>query len=110
MRVSVQVNSLYTYPDILVICGTPEFIDNEFDTVLNPILIIEILSVSTSGYDKGMKFELYREIPSLKECITIDSTKIHIEQFIGNNNKTWTLQEYKIRKSLLLFLVLTCLL
>jgi Uma2 family endonuclease len=78
-----------------VICGKPEFIDNEFDTILNPILIIEILSVSTAGYYKGMKFELYREIPSLKEYITVDSIKIHIEQFISNNNKTWTLQEYK---------------
>ncbi len=95
LRVSVQANSLYTYPDVLVICGKPEFIDNEFDTVLNPTLIIEILSASTAGYDKGIKFELYREITSLKEYITIDSTKIHIEQFINNDNKTWTLQEYK---------------
>ncbi len=95
LRVSVQANSLYTYPDVLVICGKPEFIDNEFDTVLNPTLIIEILSASTAGYDKGIKFELYREIPSLKEYIAIDSTKIHIEQFINNDNKTWTLQEYK---------------
>jgi Uma2 family endonuclease len=78
-----------------VICNQPEFIDNEFDTVLNPTLIIKILSAYTAAYDKGMKFELYREIPSLKEYITVDSTKIHIEQFISSNNNTWTLQEYK---------------
>ena len=95
LRVSVKENTLYTYPDILVICGKPEFEDNQFDTILNPTLIIEILSPSTASYDKGTKFELYRQIPALKEYITIDSTKIHIEQFVKNDNNTWTLQEFK---------------
>lgn len=95
LRVSVGANTLYTYPDILVICGEPEFADNQFDTVLNPTLIIEILSSSTASYDKGVKFELYREIPSLKEYITIDSTKIHTEQFVKNDSSTWTLHEFK---------------
>lgn len=95
LRISVKANTLYTYPDIIVICGKPEFIDGQFDTVLNPTLIIEILSPSTANYDKGTKFELYRDIPSLKEYLTVDSTKIHIEQFVKNDNSTWTLQEFK---------------
>lgn len=95
LRVSVQANTLYTYPDILVICDEPKFIDDAFDTVLNPTLIIEILSPSTANYDKGIKFELYRDIPSLKEYITVDSTKFHVAQFIKNDDKTWTLHEFK---------------
>ena len=62
---------------------------------INPTLIIEILSSSTANYDKGTKFELYRDIPSLKEYLTVDSTKVHIEQFVKNDNSTWTLQESK---------------
>jgi Uma2 family endonuclease len=95
LRVSVKANTLYTYPDIIVICGKPEFQDDQFDTVVNPALIIEILSPSTANYDKGTKFELYRDISSLREYLTIDSTKLHIEQFIKNSNNTWTLQEFK---------------
>ncbi len=105
LRISVQANTLYTYPDIIVICGKPEFADDQFDTVLNPTLIIEILSPSAANYDKGIKFELYREISSLKEYLTVDSTKIHVEQFIKNDNKTWTFQEYKTLET---FLTLSC--
>ena len=102
LRTSVQANTLYTYPDIIVICGKPEFVDDQFDTVLNPTLIVEILSPSTANYDKGTKFELYRDIPSLKEYITVDSTKVHVEQFIKNDNQTWTLQEYKTAEASLM--------
>jgi Uma2 family endonuclease len=105
LRTSVHSNTSYTYPDVIIICGKPEFTDDQFDTVLNPTLIIEILSASTANYDKGIKFELYREISSLKEYITLDSQKIHVEQYVKNDNKTWTLQEFK---SLSDSLTLTC--
>lgn len=96
MRVNVKENSLYAYPDVLIVCGEPQFADNIFDTLLNPAVIIEILSESTANYDKGLKFELYREIPSLQEYILIDSRKIHLEHYRRNTDNSWTLQEYKI--------------
>lgn len=95
LRVSIKANSLYTYPDVLIICGQAVFLDNEFDTILNPTVIFEILSSSTANYDKGLKFTLYREIPSLKEYILVDSKKVHVEQYVKNPNASWTLQDYK---------------
>src|SRR5438128_1080674 len=62
LRIHIPKNTLYTYPDILVVGDEPKFVDNEFDTLLNPSVIIEILSPSTANYDRGAKFNLYREI------------------------------------------------
>ncbi len=94
-RTYIPKNSLYTYPDILVVCGKPETTDDKFDTLTNPAVIIEILSASTKNYDKGEKFTLYRGIESLKEYILIDSEKIAIEKFLKNENGSWQLTEYK---------------
>src|SRR5579872_2476540 len=60
MRVKVASTGLYTYPDVVVVCGKPEFLDSEVDTLLNPTLIVEVLSKSTEAYDRGLKFKLYR--------------------------------------------------
>ena len=60
-------NTLFTYPDILIVCGEPQFADDQFDTLLNPSVLIEILSPSTGNYDRGAKFDLCREIETLKE-------------------------------------------
>lgn len=95
LRVSVKTESLYAYPDIVVVCGEELYTDNEFDTLTNPTLIIEILSPSTAAYDKGLKFELYRALPDLKEYILIDSNKIHVTQYKKNDDGTWLLKEYK---------------
>lgn len=100
LRVHVPKNTLYTYPDILIVCNKPEFVDGEFDTLLNPKVIIEILSQSTANYDRGAKFNLYREIDSLKEYILIDSTSIHFVSYKKNSNSTWTLYESKDLKDL----------
>jgi Uma2 family endonuclease len=95
LRVHVQKNTLYTYPDILIVCGEPKFLDNTFDTLLNPSVLFEILSPSTANYDKGTKFELYRDIESLKEYVLINSTKMHVEHYQRNTEQSWTLTEYK---------------
>ena len=58
MRVHIEQSGLYTYPDIAIVCGKPEFLDGSFDTLLNPVVIIEILSPSTEAYDRGEKFRL----------------------------------------------------
>ena len=65
MRVRIPSTGLYTYPDVIVVCGEEQFEDDELDTLLNPTLIIEVLSKSTAGYDKGEKFAHYRQLDSL---------------------------------------------
>lgn len=66
MRVFVPQTGLYTYPDLVVVCGEPQFQDEVFDTLLNPVLLIEVLSDSTESYDRGRKFQHYRSIKSLR--------------------------------------------
>jgi Uma2 family endonuclease len=95
LRIHIPKNTLYTYPDISIICGDPETTDANFDTITNPSVIIEILSSSTRNYDKGEKFTLYREIDSLQEYILIDSERIMVEKFIRNSDNSWQLTEYK---------------
>ncbi|WP_269227407.1 Uma2 family endonuclease [Flavobacterium eburneipallidum] len=95
LRVHIPKNTLFTYPDISIICGEIETTDDKFDTITNPSVIIEILSPSTRNYDKGEKFTLYREIDSLQEYILIDSERIMVEKFIRNADNSWQLTEYK---------------
>ena len=93
LRVLVNDNGLYTYPDIVIVCGKEEYLDNTLDTLINPTIIIEVLSSTTMDYDLGSKFTLYRGIESLKEYITISSLSFHVERNVLNENKSWTLSE-----------------
>ncbi len=78
-RVHNPSNTLYTYPDVVVTCEEEKYLDDEFDTLLNPTIIIEVLSKSTQDYDRGTKFMLYRSIPSLKNYVLISSLEYSIE-------------------------------
>jgi Uma2 family endonuclease len=82
MRVRVSVTGDYTYPDVVVACGDIEFEDVELDTLLTPIVIIEVLSPSTEAYDRSGKFESYRQIDSLREYVMVAQDRIHIEQYV----------------------------
>ncbi len=95
LRIHIPGNSLFTYPDISIICGKPETADDKFDTVTNPSVIIEILSETTRNYGKGGKFTLYREIDTLQEYILIDSESVRVEKFKKNDDQSWQLNEYK---------------
>jgi len=95
VRVHIQSNTLFTYPDISIVCGDVLTLNNDEYNVLNPTVIIEILSPSTRNYDRGEKFKLYRDITSLKEYILVDSESIHIEVFRLNEKNHWELEEYK---------------
>jgi Uma2 family endonuclease len=95
LRIHIPKNTLYTYPDISIICGDPEFSDATFDTATNPAVIIELLSKSTRNYDKGEKFTLYRDIDSLKEYILVDTEKVYVEKHIRNANNSWQLTDYR---------------
>jgi Uma2 family endonuclease len=94
-RVYIPQNSLFTYPDISIVCGKPETFHNDEFNLLNPAVIIEVLSPSTKSYDRGEKFKLYRDILFLKEYILIDSESIAAEVFRLNENNHWELEEYK---------------
>lgn len=94
-RIHIPENTLFTYPDISIICGDINTLNNDGWNVLNPTVLIELLSPSTKNYDKGEKFTLYRQISSLKEYILIDSENIFIEAFRINERNHWELEEYK---------------
>ena len=93
MRISTPAG-LDTYPDISIYCGKPELIDNNC-TLLNPVVIFEVLSPTTRNYDRGGKFTLYRSITSLKEYIMVDSENILVEHYLKINNNEWLLHEHR---------------
>lgn len=94
-RIYIPQNSLFTYPDISIICGEIITLNNDDWNILNPSVIIEVLSPGTKDYDRGGKFKLYRDIASLKEYILIDTETISIEAFRINDSGYWELEEYK---------------
>ncbi len=91
LRVKIEMAGAYAYPDVSVVCGERQFEDERRDTLLNPTVIVEILSDSTESYDRGRKFELYRRIPSLREYLLVSQRAPHIEQFIRQPNGGWLL-------------------
>jgi Uma2 family endonuclease len=93
MRVKVQASGLYTYPDVSVACGENQFDDDHHDTLLNPTVIVEILSDSREAYDRGKKFAFYRQIPSLREYLLVSQHKPLIEQFIRQESGDWLLRD-----------------
>ena len=93
LRVRVSPAGLYTYPDVVVVCGQAQFADDQKDTLLNPTLIVEVLSESTKDYDRGGKFEHYRTLMSLSEYVLIDQDKHHVEHFVRQPENRWLLSE-----------------
>jgi Uma2 family endonuclease len=93
LRVKIEGTGLYTYPDVSVVCGEQRFLDDDQDTLLNPTLIVEVLSDSTEAYDRGKKFEHYRQIPSCREYLLVSQKEPRIEQFIRQPDGEWILRE-----------------
>jgi Uma2 family endonuclease len=92
-RIHIPANSLYTYPDIIIVCGPNKFSKLDRITIVNPSVIIEILSPSTTDYDRGQKFKLYRDIETLLEYVTIDSRKADAQVFRRMPNNQWILAD-----------------
>ena len=85
------------YPDIVIVCGGPELLNDEkFDNLLNPAVLIEVLSDSTEDYDRGRKFQRYRRIPTFQEYVLINSKAIEVEVWRKNEQGQWTLSEQQI--------------
>jgi len=93
LRLCVDAAYRYTYPDVVVVCDEPRFLDDQLDTLLNPDLIVEVLSESTRNYDRGDKFQQYRGIPSFREYLLVDQAKAHVERYSKQQDGTWSLWE-----------------
>ncbi|HUJ23137.1 MAG TPA: Uma2 family endonuclease [Bryobacteraceae bacterium] len=93
MRVRVSATGLYAYPDVIVVCKNPRFLDNTFDTLLNPTVLAEILSPATEAYDRIQKSEHYRKIESLAEYLLIAQDRIHVDLYTRQPDGGWMLKE-----------------
>jgi Uma2 family endonuclease len=89
LRLRVSPTGLYTYPDIILVCGRPSYADNVFDTLLNPTIIIEVLSPSTEAYDRGRKFGQYRTLETLQEYLPVAQDSPLVEHFVRQEDGTW---------------------
>ncbi len=94
MRVSIQKGDRFLYPDIVVTCGKEEFDDQEIDSLLNPVVIIEVLSKSTEAYDRGLKFLYYQGIKSLQEYVLITQNPKRVEVYSMQRNGNWSYHSF----------------
>jgi len=92
MRLHIERNGLYTYPDVMVICGKLELVKRRNDTVINPVLLVEVLSESTRVYDRGMKFNLYKQIPTLQEYVVVESETPRAECYRRGAEDQWAVE------------------
>ncbi len=92
VRLWIEKKDFYTYPDVIVICGRPEFVPDRTDTVINPIVIIEVLSESTAGYDRGEKFQAYWTLDNFEEYVLVDQYRMRVEYFKRVSKKEWRLR------------------
>ena len=91
LKLKVEATGLYTYPDLSIVCGEPRLETNGGDVLLNPVVLVEVLSDSTEAYDRGKKFEHYRTIPSLKHYVLIAQDRVSIDCFSRNPDGGWVL-------------------
>ena len=95
MRIKISPTVNYTYPDIVAACGEEIFEDDKEDNLLNPMLIVEVLSKSTEAYDRGAKFEAYQTIESFREYVLITQEPFRVEQFVRKEENVWTYFEFR---------------
>jgi Uma2 family endonuclease len=91
MRVFVPATRLFTYPDVVIFCGEPRLMDAHLDTLLNPGVLVEVLSPSTEAYDRGRKFEHYQSIESLREYVLVASDRVRVDLYTRQPDGKWLL-------------------
>lgn len=101
LRVRATPTGLFCYPDVVVVCGEPRFVDGEKDTLTNPVLLVEVLSPSTADWDRGGKFVRYRRLASLREVLFVAQDAVHVEQFTRQDQGLWLLAEHEESGSVL---------
>lgn len=92
-RVFINKSEMFTYPDVMVVCGKYQFAPKRKDTIANPILLVEVLSPSTREYDRGAKFNFYKQIPSLQEYLMVESESVRVERY-QRAGDLWTIETY----------------
>ena len=107
MRVKVSQIDSYFYPDVVVVCGEPRAEDDTFDTLLNPVVIVEVLSLSTEVYDRGKKFEHYQQIASLTDYILISQDEVHVEHYCRQGSG-WLRSEFRGLEDVLSLVSIDC--
>ena len=95
MKVLIRSANAGKYPDLVAFCGEPELLDGRRDVLLNPSLLVEVLSDSTEAYDRGDKFALYRQIPSLREYLLVSQGRVLVELFARGDDGRWVLADYR---------------
>lgn len=108
MRVKITSTGNYTYPDVVAICGEEVFEDATEDTLINPMLIIEVLSKSTEAYDRGAKFEYYQTIESFQEYVLISQEPFRVEQFVRKTKNEWIYLEFRHAEDVVNLSSVTC--
>ena len=116
MRVSSPLTSSYFYPDVVVVCEEPRFEDDVFDILLNPIILVEVLSPSTEAYDRGEKFAHYRQLASLQEYVLVSQDKVLVEHYRRQDKqentldtgKDWIFTDFRELKEILLLTSVQC--
>ncbi len=108
MRIRISKTGMYAYPDVVVTCGEEQFADENSDILLNPIVLIEVLSESTANYDRGDKFEHYRRIESLREYILVFQELHRVDQYVRQNDTQWLLTEFHTPKDIIKLNSITC--
>jgi Uma2 family endonuclease len=94
VKVLIRSQNAGKYPDLVALCGEPELLDERRDVLLNPSLIVEVLSDSTEAYDRGDKFALYRRLPSLHEYLLVSQYRVGVELYTRGEDGRWTLTDY----------------
>lgn len=107
VRLQTQKSGLYTYPDVMVVCGKIELVAGRDDTLTNPTLIVEVWSDSTQAYDRGEKFAMYRQIPTLQDYVMIDQTQLYVEHYRRDGN-FWVLETLEKADAILTLPALEC--
>ena len=94
VKVLIRSANAGKYPDLVALCGEPELLDDRRDVLLNPSLIVEVLSDSTEAYDRGDKFALYRQLPSLQDYLLVSQNRVGIELYSRGADGRWILTDY----------------
>jgi Uma2 family endonuclease len=95
MRIRIPSANIYTYPDVVVVCGEPQFEDDYVDTLLNPVLLVEVLSKSTASYDRSVKSGYYRTLPSLAEYLLVAQDEYHVALHVRQADGRWLLADIR---------------
>jgi Uma2 family endonuclease len=93
LRLQVAADATYVYPDVMVVCGSPAFADGHRDMITNPAVVVEVLSASTEGWDRGSKFAQYRAVTSLQEYVLVSPEAMRVEWFTREADGSWAYRE-----------------